>query len=74
MVKRFISEEKKENKKNKENKNNDEYLKIEENLQGIFGTKVRLVSNNKKGRIMIEYYSEEELDRLLTLFGMIEKK
>ncbi|HOQ36792.1 MAG TPA: ParB/RepB/Spo0J family partition protein [Acetivibrio sp.] len=74
LVKRFISEEKKENKKNKENKNNDEYLKIEENLQGIFGTKVRLVSNNKKGRIMIEYYSEEELDRLLTLFGMIEKK
>ncbi len=74
LVKRFISEEKKENKKNKENKNNDEYLKIEENLQGIFGTKVRLVSNNKKGKIMIEYYSEEELDRLLSLFGMIEKK
>lgn len=74
LVKRFISEEKKENKEKKENNNNDEYLKIEENLQGIFGTKVRLVSNNKKGRIMIEYYSEEELDRLLTLFGMIEKK
>jgi ParB family chromosome partitioning protein len=74
LVKRYLSEGKKENREKKEKENRDEFLKIEENLQGIFGTKVRLVSNNKKGKIMIEYYSEDELDRLLTLIGMIEKK
>jgi len=32
------------------------------------GTKVRIVSKNKKiGRIEIEYYSLEELDRLLDI-------
>jgi ParB family chromosome partitioning protein len=74
LVKRYLSEGKKENREKKEKENRDEFLKIEENLQGIFGTKVRLVSNNKKGKIMIEYYSEDQLDRLLTLIGMIEKK
>jgi ParB family chromosome partitioning protein len=74
LVKKYLNESKKANKENKDNKNSDELIKIEENLQGIFGTKVRLVSNNKKGKIMIEYYSEDELDRLLTLIGMIDKK
>jgi len=74
LVKKYLNESKKANNENKENNNSEELIKIEENLQGIFGTKVRLVSNNKKGKIMIEYYSEEELDRLLTLIGMIEKK
>lgn len=74
LVKKYLNESKKANNENKGNNNSEELIKIEENLQGIFGTKVRLVSNNKKGKIMIEYYSEEELDRLLTLIGMIEKK
>jgi len=28
-----------------------------------------MINNNKKGKIMIEYYSEEELERLIELLG-----
>ncbi|HDH04125.1 MAG TPA: ParB/RepB/Spo0J family partition protein [Nitrospirae bacterium] len=39
---------------------------LEEKLMHSLGTKVRLIhKSNKKGRIEIEYYSLEELDRLL---------
>ena len=41
---------------------------LEERLKKSLGTKVRIVSKNKKiGRIEIEYYSLEELDRLLDI-------
>ena len=40
---------------------------IEEELKRSLGTKVRLVNNGKKGRIEIEYYSLDELDRLLEI-------
>jgi len=39
----------------------------EKMIQGL-GTKVRLIhKSNKKGRIEIEYYSLEELDRILDI-------
>lgn len=43
---------------------------LEEKMMHSLGTKVRLVhkSNKKGGRIEIEYYSLEELDRLLDIF------
>ena len=41
---------------------------LEERLKQSLGTKVRLIQkNNKSGRIEIEYYSLEELDRLLDI-------
>ena len=41
---------------------------LEERLKKSLGTKVRLIQKNKKsGRIEIEYYSLEELDRLLDI-------
>lgn len=52
----------------------EEYLEIENSLKNIFGTKVKLFSNNKKGKIMIEYYSPEELDRIIELVNSIDKK
>ncbi len=36
-------------------------------LQDILGTKVNIVPGKKKGMIEIEYYSEDELERLLAL-------
>lgn len=52
----------------------NEYLQeIEQKLQGIFGTKVELVSGNKKGKIMIEYYSNDELQRILDIIGESDK-
>ncbi|MCE5317402.1 MAG: ParB/RepB/Spo0J family partition protein [Parachlamydia sp.] len=38
-------------------------------LQQKFGTKVSFVGNGKQGKICIDYYSLDDLDRLLQLFG-----
>lgn len=43
---------------------------LEEDLQRSLGTKVRLSGNGKKGKIIIEYYSLEEFDRII---GVIKK-
>lgn len=40
---------------------------VEEDLKQIMGTKVNLSQKGKKGRIEIEYYSREELERLIEL-------
>lgn len=37
----------------------------EEELMEILGTKVRIESGRKKGRIVVEYYSPEDLDRIV---------
>ena len=41
--------------------------RVEEDLKEIFGTKVNLNQSGRKGKIEIEFYSREELDRLLEL-------
>ena len=45
------------------------YRAIEEDLKSLFATKVNLkpIGKRKKGKIEIEYYSEEDLERLLAL-------
>lgn len=42
-------------------------VSVEENLQRALGTKVRLASKKKRGKIIIEYYSNEDLDRIIKL-------
>lgn len=41
--------------------------RVEEDLKEIFGTKVNLSHKGKKGKIEIEFYSKEELERLIEL-------
>ena len=43
------------------------YKDIENTFQGFFGTKVRLAPGKKKGKIVIEYASNDELERILNL-------
>lgn len=43
------------------------YKDIENTFQGFFGTKVKLNPGKKKGKIVIEYASNEELERILGL-------
>jgi ParB family transcriptional regulator, chromosome partitioning protein len=43
---------------------------LEEELKKALGTKVILNQRRRGGRITIEYYSNDELDRLLDLFGI----
>jgi ParB family transcriptional regulator, chromosome partitioning protein len=47
------------------------YKRIEDNLASHFGTKVKLSHNNKgAGNISIEYYSLEELNKLLEMMNV----
>ncbi len=43
------------------------YRDIEDSFQNFFGTKVNLQAGQKKGKIIIEYKSNEDLERLLEL-------
>jgi ParB family transcriptional regulator, chromosome partitioning protein len=49
-----------------EKKNGDWRHPLAEELQRILGTKVNILSKGKKGRIEIEYYSLDELDRIIS--------
>ena len=42
----------------------DELKEFVNNLQRKLGTKVSLIGNDKKGRIYIDYYSQDDLDRI----------
>ncbi|MCL2571516.1 MAG: ParB/RepB/Spo0J family partition protein [Defluviitaleaceae bacterium] len=48
------------------------YKRAEDDLQNLLGSKVSIRHGKKKGRIEIEYYSPDELDRLLLLLGKIK--
>ncbi|WP_435619808.1 ParB/RepB/Spo0J family partition protein [Thermoanaerobacterium thermosulfurigenes] len=54
--------------KKKKRKESDAYIKeIEDNFCRFFGTKVKIIHGKNKGKILIEYYSEEDLSRLTEL-------
>ena len=49
------------------------YESLEEKMKGIMGTKVTINrKKNDKGRIEIEYYSKNELERIIDLFESIK--
>lgn len=61
---------KKEKKAKEEPEKAPEYIRIEEELKQIFGTKVAIKQGaDNKGRIEIEYYSLDELERLISQLG-----
>ena len=48
------------------------YESLEEKMKGIMGTKVSIQrKKNNKGKIEIEYYSKDELERIIDLFESI---
>ena len=52
-------------KQKKQNEKNYEVRSLEEDLQKILGTKVTIQDKKKKGKIIIEYYSLNDLDRII---------
>lgn len=44
------------------------------NMQRTFGTKVNAIGNDNKGRIYIDYYTRDDLDRLAELLEILNKK
>ena len=55
---------------NKKTVLNPFYLDIKNKLENHFGTKVSLSSNTNKGRIEIEYYSEDDFQRILDIINI----
>ena len=45
-----------------------------ERMRTTFGTKVSLIGNEKKGRIYIDYYTADDLDRLSEILDIINKE
>lgn len=69
---KYIQELANKKKKTKDEKTayNPFYREIQEDLQKLFGTKVSISKGAKKGKIEIEYYSDEELSRILQIMNM----
>lgn len=65
LIKELGNDKKKSAQKKKEK--TPDVKRLEEDLKQIMGTKVSLNQKGKKGRIEIEYYSRDELERLIEL-------
>ncbi len=78
FVKKFLENTEKQNLKNENEKgkkaqpNSEMYSQIAKRLNDILGTKVNIKNGKNKGKIEIEYYSDEELDRIICLFNEIK--
>ena len=72
---RDLQTEKTEKTSKKKDENDIFYRDLEEKIKNIIGTKVSIQSKSKKkGKIEIEYYSPEDLERILDLLMSIEQK
>lgn len=67
---KFIQTKTDEVKVKEPQKTNPYYKDIKDRLQDYFGTKVSINSNKSKGKIEIEYYSEEDLQRILDIINL----
>ena len=47
-------------------------LHVESELKNIYGTRVSIEQKGRKGTIQLEYYSTEELNRLIELLKSVE--
>lgn len=63
--------------KSSSNKVQEQSLELKElinEMQRVFATKVSAIGNDNKGRIYIDYYSRDDLDRLSDIIELIKKK
>ena len=65
-VEKLVMQKDKSNEK-KENKKDIEIIELEEQLKKTFTTKVNIIHKKNKGKIEIEYYSNDDLERILEL-------
>ncbi len=73
LVKSLKDKENTDKEKKKEKDDSFIYVEIENKLESIVGSKVRIKKKaNNKGKIEIEYYSTEDLERLIELFNQID--
>ena len=63
--------------KNTSTKVKEQSLELKElinEMQRVFATKVSAIGNDNKGRIYIDYYSRDDLDRLADMIELLKKK
>ncbi|NMB44031.1 MAG: ParB/RepB/Spo0J family partition protein [Clostridiales bacterium] len=73
LVKSLKDKENTDKEKKKEKDDSFIYVELENKLESIVGSKVRIKKKaNNKGKIEIEYYSTEDLERLIELFNQID--
>jgi len=69
----FAPPEEKAKKKIKQELSN-ELKELISDMQRVFGTRVNAIGNDKKGRIYIDYYTRDDLDRLSELLEILKKQ
>jgi ParB family chromosome partitioning protein len=69
----FLPPEEKEKKK-KRAELSAELKELVVRMQRTLGTKVNAIGNDRKGRIYIDYYTRDDLDRLSEFLDLAEKK
>lgn len=75
LVRALIKENEDKPKEKKKKDDSIFYRDLEEKMKQIIGTKVSIqTKTKKKGKIEIEYYSPEELDRIIELLMSVEIK
>lgn len=70
LVKKLMSGKKKKEKPKPDEELMVQLNKISDNLCSRFGTKVHISQGDKKGKIEIEYYGNDDLERILGLMSM----
>ena len=50
-------------------KKDENLASMEEKLQHILGTRVRIISGKKRGRVEIQYFSNEDLERIVSIIS-----
>jgi ParB family chromosome partitioning protein len=70
FIKAYLNKVDKVEEKSEEEALKPYYKDIQEQLQNYFGTKVSINSKKNKGKIEIEYYSEEDLQRILEIISI----
>lgn len=72
LVKNFLKPETPKKKEKKEQ--SLELIDLVQRLQRAFATKVSAIGNDNKGRIYIDYYTRDDLDRIVEILENIKKK
>ena len=70
IIKNINNEKDKNRNKGTEKELNPYYKDVVNKLQNYFGTKVSLCNKKNKGLIEIEYYSEEDLQRIIDIINL----
>ena len=52
----------------------NELKELISDMQRVLGTKVNAIGNDKKGRIYIDYYTRDDLDRISDIIEMLKKE